>query len=225
MPRRIRRPNGLAIARVSGLSGAVLREVGARCVVRSACSIGPTSAPCADTSSSRCPSRKLEKARYAPTQPASLNPHRCRVSRNDSIHRRLRIGGRTHGAAGGWPPAGTPEVGLRHPPHPVREALQVVIPLVGREVHVRAVEIVDDQFDDAVQQVFPPLDVVIQRHSLDAEVGAQPSQGQVSQIVLVDQRDRGQSLDVPESWPMTRIPSYFSGLPTWSGSSCRAWSA
>ena len=41
-----------------------------------------------------------------------------------------------------------------------------------------------------VQQVFPPVDVVMQGHAFDAEVGAEPPHGQVPQAVLLDQGDR-----------------------------------
>src|SRR3712207_1725282 len=82
-------------------------------------------------------------------------------------------------------------VGDGDPPDPVREPLQVVLPAVlGRQVHLRvAVELVDDQFHDAVEQVVAAGDVPVQRHPLDAEVGAHAAHRERLEPVLVDELD------------------------------------
>ena len=65
-------------------------------------------------------------------------------------------------------------------------------------VHIRiAVQVVDDQFDDRVQQILPAVDVVVQRHGLDAKVGAEPAHREVAQIVLIDQGDGRQHQRAP----------------------------
>ncbi len=79
-----------------------------------------------------------------------------------------------HPRRGGWPGRDEREhlrVREGDPPDPVGEALQVVLPGVGGQVHVRVpVEVVDDQFHDAVEQVFPAVHVVVQRHCLHTEL-------------------------------------------------------
>ena len=46
-----------------------------------------------------------------------------------------------------------------------------------------AVEVVDELFNDAIEQVFPAADPVIQRHGLHSEGLAEPSHGQEAQAV------------------------------------------
>ena len=60
------------------------------------------------------------------------------------------------------------------PPDPMRQAPQIVLPVVRRGRHVDvgvALELVDDQFDDAVRQVLSAGDISVAGHRIDAEVG------------------------------------------------------
>jgi hypothetical protein len=95
-------------------------------------------------------------------------------------------------------------VGEGDPPDPVRQPLKVVLPAVlGRQVDLRvAVELVDDQLHDAVEEVVTAGDVPVQRHPLDAQVRAHPAHREGLEPVLVDELDgRGEHPPAVERGP------------------------
>ena len=122
--------------------------------------MGAVSAPNADTSNSRWPSRKLENARKTATAARSEKPARCRVSRNVSIHRRLRSGGCSHGAAGGRVAINGNTWGCRNARRRTAWAkvLQIFLPPHhgGADVYVGlgvGQELFDEGVDDRVEQL------------------------------------------------------------------------
>jgi len=77
-------------------------------------------------------------------------------------------------------------------PDAVGEPLQIGLPALGRgeQCIVRTqVQLGDHPVDDALEQVFPSVDVAVERHRLDVELVAQPAHRQSGEPALVDEVD------------------------------------
>jgi hypothetical protein len=64
-----------------------------------------------------------------------------------------------------------------------------------------AVELVDDGLDDAVEEVLTAGHIAVQGHRLDAEIGSDPTHGEVAQPVRVDVSDGGGEHACPRQRP------------------------
>jgi len=83
-------------------------------------------------------------------------------------------------------------MGEGDPANTVSQTLQIFLPLRSGQVNIRiAVQFVDYRFHDAVEQLFPAGDVMVERHALNAQVGAELAHREGTQPVLVDHGDRG----------------------------------